>query len=176
MKVLAICASPREGGNSDILCDRFLQGARQKGHETEKISLARLSISPCQACYACAKTKQCAIADDMEMVRAKLIAADVIVLASPVYFYCMAGQLKVMIDRCLPFYTQLADKKFWLVVTAADSDKEAASATLAGMRGFLSCLPGATEQGVLYGTGAWEKGEIMKLPVLEEAFQAGASL
>ncbi|MDE6054278.1 MAG: flavodoxin family protein, partial [Lachnospiraceae bacterium] len=65
MKVLAVSASPRSGGNSDILCDQFLKGAAESGHETEKISIGHKNIHPCMACYGCRKTKVCVSKDDM---------------------------------------------------------------------------------------------------------------
>ena len=176
MKVLAISASPRIGGNSDILCDQFLKGAADAGHQTEKISLSKMSISPCRACYSCGKNHVCVIDDDMAVIQEKLMKADVIVLATPVYFYCMDAQLKMMIDRCLPHYLDIKNKRFWLIVTAADPARSAADATVAGLRGFLDCLPGAEERGILYGTGAWEKGEILKLPVMRQAYEEGKAI
>jgi multimeric flavodoxin WrbA len=102
MKVLAISASPRKGGNSDVLCDQFLKGAGEAGHETEKISLSDKRLNPCTGCYGCGKTNACVIQDDMAEILQKLTQADVIVLATPVYFYSMDAQMKMMIDRCLP--------------------------------------------------------------------------
>ena len=99
MKVLAISASPRAGGNSDLLCDEFLVGAAGVGHQTEKLRLAEYSFAPCSACYGCAKTHRCVKQDAMGQIQQKLIDADVIALATPVYFYSMAAQLKLMIDR-----------------------------------------------------------------------------
>lgn len=176
MKVLAISSSPRLGGNSDALCDEFLKGAAQAGHETEKVSLAGKKIGPCRACYACAKSRSCVQKDDMAPLLEKLIAADVIVLATPVYFYCMSAQMKLMIDRCLPRYTAIENKKFYFIITAADPGHEAAEATIAGLRGFLDCLPGAEERGVVYGTGTWQKGDVYQHPALREAFRLGQSV
>lgn len=176
MKVLVISGSPRIGGNSDVLCDQFLLGAKAAGHETEKIQLGKKNLMPCLGCEACAKTGKCIQKDDMEEMLDKLVGADVIVLATPVYFYCMDAQLKMFIDRSLPRYQQIKDKKFYFIVTAADTSHQAMEATLEGMRGYTACLPGAEELGVIYGTGAWKKGEIQNLPVMEEAYAAGKNL
>lgn len=176
MKVVAISASPRTGGNSDMLCDQFLHGAKDAGHETEKINLAKMRLSPCRACYGCGKGGKCVIDDDMAGIQQKLINADVIALATPVYFYCMDAQLKMMIDRCLPRYREMKDKRFVLIVTAADPGHDTAEGTLAGLRGFLSCLPGSREEKVIYGTGAWEKGEVLRLPVMKTAYETGRAL
>ena len=109
MKVLAVSASPRKGGNSDVLCDQLLKGASESGNEVEKINLSGLKISPCVACYGCRKSGRCVKKDDMERVLDKLIHADVIILATPVYFYFMDAQMKIMIDRCLPRYQEIGN-------------------------------------------------------------------
>lgn len=174
MRVLAISASPRKGGNSDVLCDRFLQGAAEAGHETEKIRLTEKRIAPCAACYACGKDGHaCVQKDDMSEILQKLIDADVIVLSTPVYFYSVAAQMKTMIDRCLPRYCEIMNKQFYFAVTAADPQHEATNETVADLRGFLRCLPGAEEKGVIYGTGAWDKGDIFKHPALDKAYEMG---
>ena len=95
MKILLMNGSPRKGGNSEVLCEQFAKGATEAGHEAEKIDLYKQKISPCVACYGCRKTQTCVIKDDMQTVLEKMIAADVIVLSSPVYFYSLSGQLKV---------------------------------------------------------------------------------
>lgn len=173
MKVLAISASPRRGGNSDVLCDRFLLGAAEAGHETEKISLADARISPCRGCYACGRSGECVQKDDMAHILPKLVEADVLVLATPVYFYCMDAQMKMFIDRCLPRYREITDKKVYYIITAADPEHSAADGTIAGLRGFLSCLAGSTECGIIYGTGTWDKGDVYKHPSLDKAYLMG---
>lgn len=176
MKVLAISASHRIGGNSDVLCDQFLMGAEEGGHNIEKINLGLKSIAPCFGCYGCRKNRKCVQKDDMEEILEKLIDADVIVLATPVYFYSMNAQLKTMIDRCLPRYMQIKDKKFYYIITAADLEHEAADETIAGLRGYLRCLPGSEESGIIYGTGAFEKGDIHSMPVMQEAYNLGKEI
>lgn len=176
MKVLAISASPRPGGNSDVLCDRFLKGAEEKGHTTEKIKLAGKQLYPCLACYQCRDTKRCVQKDDMESILQALIDADVIVLATPVYFYSMSAQMKIMIDRCLPRYREIVDKKFYFIVTAADPERSGAEEPLAGLRGFLRCLPSAEEAGIIYGMGAWDKGDIYRHPAFEDAYEEGKTI
>lgn len=173
MKILIISSSPRKGGNSDVLCDQFAKGATENGHEIEKISLQEKKISPCIACYGCMKDHICSINDDMSDIFSKLAGTDVIVLSSPVYFYSLTAQMKIFIDRCLVNYKILKDKKFYFIVTAADPQHEAAEATLMAFRGFLRCLPNAKEAGIIYGMGAWDKGDIYKHPAYEQAYQAG---
>ena len=176
MKVLAISASPRRGGNSDVLCDEFLKGAAENGHEVCKLRLAEKKIAPCAACYACAESHVCVRKDDMQEVLDALKAADVIVLASPVYFYSISAQMKTMIDRCLADYQAIKDKTFYLIVTAADPQHSAADETLADFRGYLRCLPGAKEAGVIFGTGTWGKGDVYRHPALKQAYEMGRSI
>ena len=176
MKVLAICASPRKGGNSDVLCDQFLKGAAENGNEAKKINLAGMNISPCVACYGCTKSHQCVKKDDMAQIQQELIDADVIVLATPVYFYSMDAQMKIMIDRCLPRYREIKNKAFYYIITAADPEHSAADETIAGLRGYLRCLPGAKEKGILYGTGTWDKGDVYRHPSFEKAYAMGKTI
>lgn len=118
-KVLVLAGSPRKGGNSDLLCGAFMKGAREAGHETEKIYVDDLKLGGCKACYACRGTGKCFQQDGMAQVLEKMIAADVIVLATPVYFYSLSGQLKILIDRTLPGYTKIRDKDFYFIAAAA---------------------------------------------------------
>jgi multimeric flavodoxin WrbA len=176
MKVLAISASPRKGGNSDVLCDQFLKGAEENGHQTEKINLADKNISPCIACYGCAKTKTCVKKDDMAEILQKIIDADVIVLSTPVYFYSMNAQMKIMIDRCYARFQEIKDKDFYFVVTSADPQHSASDETIAGLRGYLRCLSNSKEKGIIYGTGTWDKGDVFRHPSFEQSYEMGKNI
>ena len=112
-KVLILSGSPRKGGNSDFLCDKFLQGAEEAGHEAEKIFVSDRKIGYCRACYACRDTHRCFQRDDMEEILSKMVAADVLVLASPVYFYSVDAQIKTVLDRTLARWTEIKDKEFY---------------------------------------------------------------
>lgn len=173
MKILAISASPRLDGNSDVLCEQFLKGASDAGHSVEKINLAKMNITPCIACYGCRNTHHCVKNDDMEFILQSLITSDVVVLATPVYFYSMAAQMKIMIDRCLPRYQEIQNKRFYYIITAADPEHSATDETISGLRGFLRCLPGAAEKGIIYGTGTWDKGDVYQHPAYKNAYEIG---
>lgn len=173
-KVLVISSSPRKGGNSDLLCDQFLAGAKAAGHEAEKVFLRDCKINYCLGCGVCNSTHKCVQKDDMAALLDKMVRADVIVLATPVYFYSMDGQLKTFIDRCVPRYTEISNKDFYFILAAADTSKDNMHRTLEALRGFTQdCLEGAREKGVIYGTGAWQAGEVKDLPVYKEAYEAG---
>ncbi|MEJ2683833.1 MAG: NAD(P)H-dependent oxidoreductase [Candidatus Sulfobium sp.] len=92
----------------------------------------------------------------------KMIAADVIVMATPVYFYTMNAQMKTLIDRTCSRYTEIRNKEFYFIVAAADSRKRAMERTMEGFRAFTSCLSRAREKGIIYGTGAWKKVSRMR--------------
>lgn len=104
--VLGVLGSPRQGGNSEMLLDAALDGARSTGARTEKVVLSDLRIQPCTACDGCADGSQCVLDDDMVPLYAKLEKADVIILASPVYFYGVTAQMKAFIDRAQPFWVR----------------------------------------------------------------------
>ena len=176
-KVLVLSASFRKHGNSDMLCDRFIQGAREAGNEVEKIYVSDMRIGYCRGCGVCNRTHKCVQNDDMAAVLDKMVAADVIVMATPVYFYSMNGQMKTLIDRTVPRYEEISGKEFYFVVAAADSSHANMEKTLEAFRGFTNdCLPGATEKGVIYGTGAWKIGDIKTSPAMQEAYEAGKNI
>lgn len=174
-KVLIISGSPRKGGNSDILCEQFKKGAEESGNTVEKVFLHQLKIGPCMACYGCRGKKTCVQKDDMEALLEKMVKADVLVLATPVYFYSMDGQLKTMIDRTLPRYTEIKNKEVYLIATAA-AGRHSMERTMDAMKGFTDCLPGARVKGEIYGEGVYQKGEVESTPAYTEAYRAGKTV
>jgi multimeric flavodoxin WrbA len=175
-KVLILSSSPRKRGNSNALCDRFMEGAVEARHQVEKVVLAEKKINYCTGCYACKSTGQCAQKDDMAPILDSMEAADVIVLATPVYFYSMCAQMKTVIDRCVARYTKIATKDFYLILTSGNRNKAALEPVLAGFRGALSCFPGAKEKGVVYGTGTGGIGDVLTTPAMEQAYEMGKAL
>ena len=99
--------------------------------------------------------------------------ADVLVLASPVYFYSINAQMKAVIDRCVRSWERIHNKEFYYIMTAAEDAKHTMDTTLACFRGFADCLEGSQEKGVIYGKGAYQKGDIKDLPVYQEAYNMG---
>jgi len=173
-KILVISSSPRRGGNSDLLCDQFIMGAQEIGHETGKIVLKDKNIKYCTGCCTCFNgSKKCSQKDDMAEILEKMIAADVIVMATPAYFYTMCAQMKTMIDRTCSRYTEINNKEFYFIVTAAVKSKPAMERTIEGFRGFTSCLSHPKEKGIIYGTSAWDVGDIKKSDAMKKAFEMG---
>ena len=119
-KVLVISSSLRRGSNSEMLADEFLKGAASAGHSAEKLGLAGKTINFCIGCLACQQTKRCVIDDDSREITEKMLNADVIAFATPVYYYSVCGQLKTVLDRANPLF--VSDYKFrdiYLLAAAA---------------------------------------------------------
>lgn len=101
-QVLILAGSPRIGGNSDLLCDAFQNGAESVGNHVTKIEVATKEIGYCHGCYYCQEHGHCFQNDDMGPILDQMVVTDVIVLATPIYFYSLDGQIKTLIDRILP--------------------------------------------------------------------------
>lgn len=172
--VLILSASPRKGGNSERLCDQFMLGAKESGNEVEKIFFRDKKINYCVGCDFCVNNDgHCVQKDDVAEILEKMIKADVIIMATPVYYYTMNGQMKTFIDRTCARHEELNNKEFYFILAAADPNKEAMKATVDGFRGFMKCLKEPKEKGIIYGTGAWEKGEIEGKEAMKEAYEMG---
>lgn len=173
-KVLILSGSPRKGGNSDLLCDEFMRGAIESGNSVEKIRVAEKKIGYCRGCYYCKNSGgECAIKDDMADVLQKIIDADVIVLASPVYFYSIDAQLKALIDRTVARWLEVKDKEFYYIATCADEERASCETTFACFRGYADCVEGAKECGTIYGTGVYKKGEVTSTKAMIDAYEMG---
>lgn len=174
--VLIISSSPRKNGNSDVLCDQFAKGAKESGNTVEKICLKDKNINYCNGCGVCIKGKPCPQKDDAAEMVQKMIDSDVIVMATPVYFYTMSAQMKTLIDRACARYMEIENKEFYFIMTAADPNRSALKRTLESLRGFTSCLSNADEKGVIYGTGLTDIGEVQNSPALEQAYEMGKKI
>lgn len=137
-KVLILSSSPRRDGNSDTLCNEFMRGAIESGNEAEKVFLRDKTIHYCTGCSTCSlHRKPCPQKDDAAEIIEKMVAADVIVMATPVYFYTMSAQMKTLIDRCCGLYTEMKNKEFYFIVTAAEDDRKLMERTVDTFQGFL---------------------------------------
>jgi multimeric flavodoxin WrbA len=175
--VLVISASPRRGGNSDTLCGQFMRGAKESGHQVEKIFLKDKKINYCMACEGCQRNGgTCIQKDDMAEVLDKMMAANVIVMATPVYYYSMNAQMKTLIDRTLPKYGKMSNKDMYFIVTSNNPEKESLKPVIDGFRGFMSCYEGMREKGIIYGAGAGKKGDVKGHPAMEQAYEMGKSV
>lgn len=175
--ILILSSTPRMDGNSEILCKQFKQGAEETGNQVEMILLRKKDIRYCTGCGVCNATHRCVQKDDMAEILEKMVNADVIVMATPVYFYTMDAQMKTLIDRTVPRYLEILNKEFYFIITAADTQLSNLEKTIDGLRGFTEdCLNGAVEKGIVYGTGAWQKGDIIKTPAMQQAYEMGKNV
>lgn len=175
-KVLILSSSPRKNGNSDLLCQAFARGAIEAGHDVSTIRVAEKKIGYCTGCYACHELKHCVQKDDAAGVIASMMEADALVLASPVYFYSVCGQLKTLFDRTVVIFPNLTNKRFIFIMTMADTDATMAQGTIQAMQGFLDCYDGSKREAVLVAPGVHEKGDVLKTPYIEEAYRLGRTL
>lgn len=175
-KVLIISSTPRQNGNSKVLCVAFKKGAIEFGHEVELISLSENKINFCIACYACRNTKKCFQNDDMNKTLDKMVEADVLVFATPIYYYDICAQLKAFIDRTLPRYTEICNKDLYLIATCADGSNEAIDGAINTINGFLDCVDNVRLKKVIYGTGLYAIGEAEKSKHYEETYNIGKNI
>lgn len=176
--VLVISSSLRSGSNSELLAKAAMDGAAAVGHEATWLSLKDKEIHFCKGCLACQNLGKCVIRDDMDEMIGQVRDADVIVFATPVYYYGMSGQLKTFLDRCNPLY--IADYRFrevYLLTASAEDGSEVYQTTQAGIRGWIDCFPKAVLAGVLSGGGVNNPKEVTFHPdLLEQAFTLGKNI
>ena len=182
MLVLGINGSPRIGGNTDILLDRALNGARLKGVETEKIILNKLKFSPCQECKNTRDDGICIIEDDMQLVYKMVKKADAIILASPIFFGSLSAQMKMMIDRfqCIWKAKYVFKRKIFkkkkvgaFISVEASRKKDFFDNAKAIVKNFFKVI-NVDYKDELFCTGIDEKGEILRHPeYLNKAFELG---
>ena len=175
--VLILSASPRKNGNSDTLCQALAEGAREAGHAVTLIRLADKRIGYCTGCGLCSfHGKPCPIDDDARAIQERMLGADVIVLATPVYFYAVCAQMKTLIDRSSPYYERMGGKTFGFIMTSADDDPACMDRTLEDFRGYLACLDAPTEAFALRAAGLTHPGEAKASPYLAQARALGRAL
>ena len=175
-RVLVISTSPRKGSNSELLASEFARGARAAGHTVEQVSLTGRDIQFCRGCLACLSTHRCVIRDDADEIEQKVERADVLVFATPIYYYEMSGQMKTMLDRGNPLYAaDYAFRDVYLLAAAAEEGDDVWSRAASGLEGWVKCFPKAKLAGVVFGGGADVPGSVGS-DALEKAFQAGKAV
>ncbi len=176
-KVLIISTSPRKGSNSDALAESFARGAESAGNEVEKISLAGKKIEFCRGCFACQQTQRCVIRDDADRIEQKMEQTDVLVFATPIYYYEMSGQMKTMLDRGNPLYT--TDYKFrdvYFLSAAAEDEDYVPQRAESGLQGWIDCFERARLAGSVFAGGVTGTGEMKDHPAMQKAFDMGAKI
>lgn len=186
MKVLGVMGSPRSQGNTELLLDKALEGAREAGAEIEKVFVSKLKISPCLEIHACLEDGNCAIKDDMQLLYKKLLKADHVVFASPIFFYGITSQAKAIVDRCQALWVRRyvlgmgkEDKRerrgVFISVGATQGEKLFDGAVLT-VKYFFDAI-GVKYAGDLLVRGVANKGQIEERPTaLQDAFCLGQEL
>ena len=160
-KVLVISTSPRKGGNSDVLADEFVRGAQEGGNSVEKVTLYDKTIGFCKGCLACQSTRRCVIHDDADTITQKMLTADVIAFATPIYYYGMCGQMKTMLDRSNPLFSaDYAFRDLYLLSAAAEEDSHTPDGAVTGLQGWIDCFEKARLAGTVFAGGVTSVGEI----------------
>lgn len=176
-KIVVISTSPRKNGNSETLADEFAKGAIDAGNMVEKICLYDKTIGFCKGCLSCQKTQRCVIHDDADVIAQKMGEADVLVFATPIYYYEMCGQMKTMLDRANPLFS--SDYKFrevYMLSTAADDDEFVPQRAENGLQGWLDCFPKAHLSGTVFAGGVTQTGEIFGHSALAKAYEMGQNI
>ena len=160
-----------------MLADKFVEGAKAAGNDVEKISLVGKDIQFCKGCFACQKLGRCIIKDDVNDILAKVLEADVVCWATPIYYYEMSGQMKTLIDRLNALYP--LDYKFrdvYLLTTAAEDEEETPKRAEAGLTGWIDCFPKSRLVGTLFCGGVNDPREIENKAKLQDAFELGKAV
>ncbi|MBN2185932.1 MAG: flavodoxin family protein [Dehalococcoidia bacterium] len=186
MKVLGIMGSPRKQGNTEILLDNALAGAKEAGAELEKVVVSQLRISPCREIYACLKDGNCAIKDDMQWLYEKLLETDHIIFASPIFFYSVTSQAKAIVDRCQALWVRRhvlgmgkednQIRRGVFISVGATQGKRLFDGAILTVKYFFDAI-GVKYSGDLLIRGIDSKAQIREHPTaLQDAFRLGQQL
>lgn len=187
MKILGICGSPRKEGNTEVLLKETLKGAHEAGAEVEAIFLRDKTISPCLEIYGCKIDGRCVIKDDFQEVADKMVHTDVLILASPVFFYAVSAHTKMLMDRCQSFWVKRyilkepifpgrPRRKGAFIAVGATHGKRLFEGVILTARYFFDAVDVDLSDTLLV-RGVDEKGEIFDHPgEIRAAYELGARL
>ncbi len=175
--VLIISSSLRPNSNSDALAEAFARGAAEAGNQVETISLKGKDIRFCKGCLACQQTQKCVIADDAPAIVQKMYGADVLVFATPIYYYELSGQLKTLLDRANPLYgTDYHFRDIYLLTSAAEDEEQTPAHAVTGLGGWIACFENARLAGSVFAGGVNGPGEVKGHTALTSAYEMGKNV
>lgn len=176
MKILVLTGSPRKNGNSTLLAERFMAGATEAGHSVTRFDAAHSEVHPCIACNSCGMDGPCVFRDDFETVREHIIPADMVVFATPMYYFGISAQLKAVIDRFYAINGRIhVPKRAALLMTYANTAPSQAAPIAAHYDVLLDYL-GWSDAGRVIAPGVWTEGSVRDTPYPEQAYRLGAGL
>ena len=177
MNIIVLQGSPNREGSTRIIVDAFADGASMAGHRVEIVDVARLNIRPCTGCVKCGYEGPCVQRDAMGELREKILASDMIVFATPLYYFGMSAQLKTIVDRFCSFNSSLRSKrmKSALLAVAWDSDDWTFEALTTHYRTLVRYLD-FSNQGMVLGYGCGTPSLTMNSSYVEQARELGRSL
>lgn len=177
MKVIVLMGSPNKKGSTNVLVESFVRGASEAGHRCEVVDVCHADIHPCMGCVACGYEGPCVQKDDVEAIKAKLLAADMVVFATPLYYYGMSAQLKTMVDRFCAFNSSLNRRhlKSALLTVAWNADDWTFDALEAHYRTLVRYL-NFDDQGMVLGYGCGTPDMTRRSGYPDEAFRLGRQL
>ena len=176
-KILIVSTSPRKNSNSVSLALAFAVGAKAAGLEVDFVSLRGKTVNFCRGCFVCQEKQRCVIHDDADELCRKALQADVLVFATPIYYYEMSGQLKTLLDRFNPLFpSDYAFRDVYLLTAAAEDESHVPARAVSGVEGWIACFERARLAGSVFMGGVTEAGENPTHPALEEARRMGQSV
>lgn len=177
MKIIVLQGSPNKKGSTSILIDEFTKGATESGHEVEVIDVCHADIHPCIGCVSCGYEGPCVQKDDVDAIRRKILDADMLVFATPLYYYGMSAQLKIMIDRFCAFNSSLTRKqiKSALLTVAWNSDGWTFDALEAHYQTLVKYLD-MEDQGMVLGRGCGSPSMTRNSEYPKRAYELGKNL
>ena len=175
--VLILSTSPRVNSNSEALADAFGRGAQESGNAVEKITMRGKRIRFCLGCFVCQEKQRCVIRDDADVICRKALNADVLVFATPIYYYEMSGQLKTLLDRLNPLFpSDYAFRQVYLLTAAAENEETVPQRAVSGVEGWVECFERAKLAGSVFMGGVTAAGENPAHPALDSAYKMGKQI
>lgn len=178
MKIIILQGSPNQDGSTALLCEEFARGAHHSGHEIERIDIAQLAIAPCTGCVHCGYgARACIQHDDMQVVRKKILGANMLVFATPLYYYGMSAQLKTVIDRFCADNVAIDNKglKAALICAAWNADNWTFDALVSHYQTLCRYL-NMHDEGMILGYGCGTPSMTRRSSAMQDAFNLGVSL
>ena len=177
-KVLVIQSAALKKGNTAMLADEFIRGAQEAGNICEKIDVAYSSVAGCRGCLYCRKNGSCIIKDDAPAINEKILEADVVVFASPIYFYSWNAQMKAVIDRTFAIESRIKNTDFYLLSACAAPDERFCEVMERSFRTFTGCFRAGGNRicGSVFGVGTGDPGSIAGMDSLVKAYEMGKGI